>query len=65
MQDVSQGCLTAMLTVAIGGAFVGALAVADNYGWFVPAAIAVLVVVAVVQLAMLARMRSIPWPRAD
>jgi len=65
MQDVSQGCLTAMLTVAIGGAFVGALAVADNYGWFVPAAIAVLEVVAVVQLAMLARVRSIPWPRAD
>jgi hypothetical protein len=63
--DMSQGCLTAMLTMGCGAVYIGALAAAEHFGWFWPVAVAALAISALLHWAMLARVRSIPWPRMD
>lgn len=63
--DMSQGCLVAMLTMGCGAVFLGGLAVADHFGWLWPVAVAALAISALLHWAMLARVRTIPWPRAD
>jgi hypothetical protein len=54
-----------MLTMGCGAVYIGALAAAEHFGWFWPVAVAALAISALLHWAMLARVRSIPWPRMD
>ncbi len=63
--QVAQGCLMAVLTMGSGAVYIGTLAAADHFGWFWPVAVAALAISALLHWAMLARVRSIPWPRMD
>ena len=65
VNDIGQGCLMAMVSMALGAAFVVGLLVADWTGWFVPVAIAVPFVSVLLHRAMLAKVARVPWPRTE